>query len=74
MRVLLYSVDCKPLQSPLNFHYLYMSCGASTKTIYVFWRLWSMGFKLLKKHNFISISSAPIFIYKQNPAKLIIDE
>ena len=37
---------------PLNVHYLYMSCGASTKTIYVFWRLWSMGFKLLEKHNF----------------------
>ena len=30
-----------------------------------FWRLWSMGFKLLVKHNFISNSNAPIFIYKQ---------
>ena len=35
-RVLLYSVDCKPLQFPLIFHYLNMSRGASTKTIYVF--------------------------------------
>ena len=52
VRVLLYSVGRKPLQFPLTVHYLYMSCGASTKTIYVFWRLWSMGFKLLKKHNF----------------------
>ena len=51
VRVLLYSVDRKPLQFPLIVHYLYMSCGASTKTIYGFWRLWSMGFKLLEKHN-----------------------
>ena len=29
-----------------------------------FWRLWSMGFKLLEKHNFISFSNALIFIYK----------
>ena len=34
--VLLYSVDLKPLQFPLIFHYLYMSRGASTKTIYGF--------------------------------------
>ena len=43
VRVLLYSVARKPLQFPLTVYYLYMSCGASTKTIYVFWRLWSMG-------------------------------
>ena len=64
VRVLLYSVDRKPLQFPLIVHYLYMSRGASTKTMYGFWRLWSMGFKLLDKHNFISLSNAPIFIYK----------
>ena len=63
-RVLLYSVDRKPHPFPLIVHYLYMSHGASTKTIYGFWRLWSMGFKLLDKHNFISLSNAPIFIYK----------
>ena len=65
VRMLLYSVNRKPLQFPLIFHYLYMSRGASTKTIYVFWRLWSMGFKLLEKHNFISFSNAFMFIYKQ---------
>ena len=65
VRVLLYYVDRKPLQFPLIIHYLYMSCGASTKTIYGFWRLWSMGFKLLEKHNFISLSNAPIIIYKR---------
>ena len=65
VRVLLYYVDCKPLQFPLIVYYLYMSCGASTKTIYGFWRLWSMGFKLLEKHNFISLSNAPIFIYER---------
>ena len=63
--VLSYSVDSKPTQFPLVVHYLYMSCGASTKTIYGCWRLWSMGFKLLKKHNFISLSNTPIFIYTQ---------
>ena len=36
VRVQLYSVDRKPLQFPLIVHYMYMSCGASTKTIYVF--------------------------------------
>ena len=65
VRVLLYSVDLKPLQFHLIANYLYMNCGASTKTIYVFWRLWSMGFKLLEKHNFISLSNAPILIYKR---------
>ena len=65
VRVLLYYVDCEPLQFPFIIHYLYMSCGASTKTIYGFWRLWSMGFKLMKTHNFISLSNAPIFIYKR---------
>ena len=63
--VLLYHVDRKPLQFPLIVHYLYMSCGASTKTIYVFWRLWSMVSNLLEKHNFIYLSNAPIFIYKR---------
>ena len=66
VRVISYSVDRKPLQFPLIFHYLYMSCGASTKAIYGFWRLWSMGFKLLENHNFISLSDAPIFIYKRS--------
>ena len=65
VRVLLHSVDRKSLQFPLIVHYFYMSCGASTKTIYVFLRLWSMGFKLLEKHNLISLSNAPIFIYKR---------
>ena len=65
VRVLLYHVDRKPLQFLLIVHYLYMSCGASTKTIYGFWRLWSMGFKLLEKHNFIYLSNASIFIYKR---------
>ena len=55
----------KLLQFPLIVHYLYMSCGASTETIYGFWRLWSMGSKLLEKHNFISLSNAHILIYKQ---------
>ena len=41
-----------------------MSCGASTNTIYVFWRLWLMGFKLLEKHNIIS-PNAPTCIYKR---------
>ena len=63
--VLLYYVDRKPIQFPLIVNYLYMSCGASTKTIYVFWRLWSRGFKVLEKDNFISLSIAPIFIYKR---------
>ena len=62
---IIYSMDRNPLQFPLIIHYLYMSCGASTKAICVFWRLWSMGFKLLEKHNFISLSYAPIFIYKR---------
>ena len=61
VRVLLYYVDHKPLQFHLIVYYLYLSCGVSTKTIYVFWRLWSMGFK----HNFISLSNSPIFIYKR---------
>ena len=65
VRVLVYSVDRKPLQFPLIIHYLYMSCGASTKTIYGFWIFWSMGFKLLENHNFISFSNAPTFIYKR---------
>ena len=65
VRVLLYSMDRKPLQFPLIVHYLYMTCGASTKTIYVFLRLWPMGFKLLEKHNFISLSNASISIYKR---------
>ena len=30
-----------------------------------FWRLWSMGFKLLEKHNLIYLSNALIFIYKR---------
>ena len=64
VRVLLYSVDHKPLQCPLIVHHPFMSRGVSTKTIYVFLRLWSMGFTLLEKHNFISLSNAPIFIYK----------
>ena len=50
VRALLYSVDCKSLQFPFIARYLYMSCGASSKTISGFWRLWSMGFKLLEKH------------------------
>ena len=62
---IIYSMDRNPLQFPLTVHYLYMSCGASTKTICVFWRLWSMGIKLLEKHNFISLSYASIFIYKR---------
>ena len=65
VRVLLYHVDHKPLQFHLIVHYLYMSCGVSTETIYGFWRLWPMGFKFLEKHNFISLSNAPIFIYKR---------
>ena len=65
VRVLSSSVDCKPHQFPLIVHYLYMSCDASTKTIYGFWRLWSMGFKLLENHKFISLSNAPISIYKR---------
>ena len=32
----------QPLQFPLIVHYIYMSCGASAKTICVFLRLWSM--------------------------------
>ena len=32
VRVLLYSVDSKPLQFPVIVHYLYMNCGVSTKT------------------------------------------
>ena len=48
VRVLSYSVDRKPLRFPLIVHYLYMGCGASTKTIYGFWRLWSMVYKLLE--------------------------
>ena len=36
VRVLLYHVDRKPIQFPLIVHHLYMSCGASTKTICVF--------------------------------------
>ena len=58
----------QPPQFPLivhYVHYMYMSCGASTKTIYVFWRLWSMDYKLMEKHNFIFLSNAPIFIFKQ---------
>ena len=77
VRVLWHSMDRKPLQFPLIVHYLYMSCGASTKTIHGFWRLWSMGFKLLEKHNFISLSNAPIFIYKRcrtRPGKRIDEE
>ena len=42
VRVLLYSMDRKPIQFPLIVNYLYMSCGASTKIINGFWRLWSM--------------------------------
>ena len=64
VRVILYHADRKPLQFPLIVHYLCMSCGASTKTIYVFWRLWSMGFNLLDNwflflmHLYSSISDA----------------
>ena len=54
-----------PPQFLLIVHYLCMRCGASTKTIYGFWKLWSMGFKLLEKHNFIYLSNASIFIYKR---------
>ena len=48
VRVLLYILWTATLQFPLIVHYFYMSCGASTQTICVFWRLWSMGFKLLE--------------------------
>ena len=61
VRVLSYSVDRRPLRFLLIVHYLYMSCGASTKTIYVFWRLWSMGFKLLENYNLIALSKTPIY-------------
>ena len=44
---IIYSMDAT-LQFPLIVHYLYMSRGASTQTICVSWRLWSMGFKLLE--------------------------
>ena len=59
---IIYSMDGNP-QFPLIVHYLYMSRGASTQTICVFLRLWSMGFKLLEKNNLIYLSYAPIFIY-----------
>ena len=52
VRVLLYSVDPNPLQFSEIIHYLYISCGASTRTIYGLWMLWSMDFKMLEKHNF----------------------
>ena len=60
---IIYSMD----RNPLIVHYLYMSCGGSSKTICVFWRLWSMGLKLLEKlyFHFIYLSYAPIFIYKR---------
>ena len=61
VRVLIYYVDCPPPPPPPPP----MSCGVSTKKIYVFWRLWSMGFQLLEKYNFITLSDAPIFIYKR---------
>ena len=48
VRVLLYILWTATLQFPLIVHYLYMSRGASTQTICVFGRLWSMGFKLLE--------------------------
>ena len=63
VRVLLYSVDRKPLQFPLVVHYLHMSCGASTKTIYVFEDCGQWVSSCWK--NFISLSNAPTFIYKQ---------
>ena len=48
VRVLLYILWTATLQFPLIVHYFYMSRGASTQTICVFWRLWSMSFKLLE--------------------------
>ena len=46
--VLLYILWTSTLQFPLIVHYLYMSRGASTQTICVLLRLWSIGFKLLE--------------------------
>ena len=37
--IILCGPQTPPTQFPLIVHYLYMSCDASTKTIYVFWRL-----------------------------------
>ena len=55
----------KPIEFPLIIRYLYMSCDASTKTIYVFWKLWSMDYKLLEKHTFIFLFNAHIFIHNR---------
>ena len=48
-RGLLYYVEHKPLQFPLIVHYLYMSFGASTKTIYVFFKIVVNGFQVAGK-------------------------
>ena len=73
VRVLLYHVDRKPLHFPLIVHYLYMSCGASTKTIYVFedcgqWvsRCWkSTTLFIFLMHLYSSISDAePVKAYR----------
>ena len=65
VRVLSYSVDRKPLQFPLIVHYLYMSSGASTKTI-CFLKIVVNGFQVAGKtilflflmHLYLSTSDA----------------
>ena len=77
VRVLIYSVDRKPLQFPLIVHYLYTSCGASTKTIYSSWRLWSMGWFQVARKAQLYFSFWCTYIHlqvMQNPGKLIDEE
>ena len=64
VRVLLYILWTATLQFPLIVHYLYMSRGASTQTM-CFLKIVVNGFQVAGKHNFVSLSYAPIFIYKR---------
>ena len=51
-----------PFNRSLPLHELW--CIYRNHTPVSFWRLWSMGLKLLEKHNLFSLSNAPLFIYK----------
>ena len=64
VRVLLYILWTTTLQFPLIAHYLYMSVVHLPKQyVFFFFKIVVYEFQVAGKHNFISLSYAPIFIF-----------
>ena len=71
---IIYSMDGNP-PVPLNRSLPLHERGASTQTICVFWRLWSMSFKLLETQLYFYFLCTYFHLQAmQNPGKLIDEE